>query len=80
MEMGICSGNVPFPPLLHVRELPEFSYLLYLDRSKWPRCLLWHGRLPGLRCDGERDSWAASSGQLACLELESSLYPLESSG
>ena len=50
-----------FPPLLHVRELPEFSYL---------------------SCDGERDSWAASFGQLACLELERCLggYPLDSSG
>ena len=37
-----------FPPLQHVRDLPEFSFLMSLDRSKWPRCLLWHGWLPGL--------------------------------
>ena len=28
----------PFLPLQHVRELPEFAYLMSLDRSKWPRC------------------------------------------
>ena len=43
-----------FPPLLHVRELPEFAYLMYLDRSKWPCCLLWHVLLPGLSCGDER--------------------------
>ena len=36
------------PPLLYVRELPEFPSLMALDRSRWPRCLLWHGWLPGL--------------------------------
>ena len=29
-----------FPPLLHVRELPEFTSLMAHDKSKWPRCLL----------------------------------------
>ena len=37
-----------FLPLQHVRDLPEFAYLMSLDRSNWPRCLLWHGWLPGL--------------------------------
>ena len=37
-----------FLPILHVRDLPEFAHLLALDRSEWPRCLLWHGWLPGL--------------------------------
>ena len=37
-----------FLPLQHVRDLPEFSSLMSLDRSKWPRCLFWHGWLPGL--------------------------------
>ena len=43
MVMVIYFGNVPFLPLQHVRDLPEFSFLLSLDRSRWPRCLLWHG-------------------------------------
>ena len=33
MEMGIYFGSVPFPPLLHVKELPEFASLMSLDRS-----------------------------------------------
>ena len=67
---------------MYVRELPEFAYLMSLDRSKWPRCLLWHGWLPGLSCNGERDSWAASFCQLDCFELESCLgaYPADCSG
>ena len=37
-----------------VRDLPEFAPLLAMDRSRWPRCLAWHGRLPGLGTAGER--------------------------
>ena len=40
MEMVICFGSVPFPSLQHVRDLPEFSFLMSLVRSRWPRCLL----------------------------------------
>ena len=36
-------GSVLFIPLQHVRDLPEFAFLVSLDRSNWPRCLLWHG-------------------------------------
>ena len=49
-----------FPPILQVCELPEFMPLMARDRSNWPRCLLWHGWLPGLSTAGERDPWAAS--------------------
>ena len=49
-----------FPPILHIRELPEFATLIAQDRKKWPRCLLWHGWLRGLSLAGERDPWAAS--------------------
>ena len=48
MEMVIYFGSVLFSPIQHVRDLPEFNLLVSLDRSKWPRCLLWHGWLPGL--------------------------------
>ena len=34
--------------IFNVRDLPEFASLLSLDRSNWPRCLLWQGWLPGL--------------------------------
>ena len=41
-----------FLPILHVRALPEFITLMARDRSKGPRCLLWHGGLPGLAAAG----------------------------
>ena len=44
-----------FLPILHVRELREFLSLMSLDRSNWPRCLLWHGWLPGPSLYGEKD-------------------------
>ena len=43
-----------FLSLQHVRDLPEFAYLVSLDRSKWPRCLIWHGWLPGLNGIGNK--------------------------
>ena len=67
---GHLFWECPFPPLQHVRELPEFAYLMSLDRSKWPRCLLWHGWLPGLSGFSARDPWATSFGDLASFPLE----------
>ena len=49
-----------FHPRQHVRELPEFAFLMSLDRSKWPRCLLWHGWLSGLNGISLKDLWATS--------------------
>ena len=76
--MVICSGNVLYT-LQHVRELPEFAYLMSLDRSKWPRCLLWHGWLPGLSGIEHGDPWATSFGDLASFHLERCLgaYPVD---
>ena len=48
----------------------EFAYLFTLDRSKWPRCLLWHGWLPGLNGSGTKDPWTTSIGDLASFHLE----------
>ena len=56
--------------LRHVWDLPEFAYLTSLDRSKWPRCLLWHGWLPGLNGISSKDPWATSIGDLASFHLE----------
>ena len=36
-----------FTAIQDVRDLPEFAFLMSLDRSNWPRCVLWHGWLPG---------------------------------
>ena len=68
-----------FPPLQHVRDLPEFSFLMSLDRSKWPRCLLWHGWLPGLNGMLGDKPWALSFSELASFHLESCLgaYPVD---
>ena len=59
-----------FSLLQHVRELPEFAYLLSLDRSNWSRCLLWHGWLPGLNGISDKEHWATSFGDLASFHLE----------
>ena len=69
-----------FFSILHVKELPEFVSLLSGDRINWPRCLLWHGLLPGLSGVGRRDPWAASFGQLACCELERNRVSGDNSG
>ena len=71
-----------FHPLQHVRDLPEFSTLMSLNRSNWPRCLLWHGWLPGLSGLGDKDPWASSFGDLASGNLERCLgaYPVDLSG
>ena len=68
-----------FLPLQHVRELPEFAFLMSLDRSKWPRCLLCHGWLPGLNGMMNDKPWALSFGELATFHLERCLgaYPVD---
>ena len=50
-----------------------------LDRSKWPRCLLWHGWLPGLNGMLGNKPWASSFGELASFHLEGCLgaYPVD---
>ena len=60
----------------------SFFSTMSVDRSKWPRCLLWHGWLAGLSCDDVRSPWAASFGQLSCFELERCLgaHPVDRSG
>ena len=40
--VGHYFGSVSLS-ILHVRELPELVSLMSLDRSNWPRCLLWQG-------------------------------------
>ena len=50
---GHLFWDCPFPPLDEIREHPEFHGLLEMDKSYWPRCLLWHGWLPllsGVTC------------------------------
>ena len=51
------------------------------DRTHWPRCLLWHGWLPGLSSRTLGTPWAIASGDLAssCLENAFGPYPLSAS-
>ena len=69
MVMVIFWENVPFPPLVKIRENPEFHDLMRMDKAPWPRCLLWHGWLPMLSgVDG-----ASLLGQLMLLKVLSHL-------
>ena len=45
---GHLFWDCTFPPFVELRNQPEFLPLLSRDRTHWPRCLLWHGWLPGL--------------------------------
>ena len=69
--------GVYFSPLQRVKDLAEFATLMSLSRSNWPRCLLWHGWLPGLSGLSDNDPWASSFGDLAFGNLERCLgaYP-----
>ena len=69
--MVICSGNVP--PLIEIRENPEFHDLVRMDKAHWPRCLLWHGWLPMLSgCNGV-SSWAGNASESASYLVEAAL-------
>ena len=45
---GHLFWDCTFPPFVELRNQPEFLPLMSRDRTHWPRCLLWHGWLPGL--------------------------------
>ena len=64
MEMGIFLGECTFPPLVEIRENPEFHDLMGMDKAHWPRCLLWHGWL---------SPWAETAASGAGHLLESAL-------
>ena len=38
-------GECTFPPLVEIRENPEYHDLMRMDEDHWQRCLLWHGLL-----------------------------------
>ena len=71
-----------FSSLQHVGELPDSLYLMSVDRSNWPRCLLWHGWLPGLSGISDKDLWATSFGDFVSCHLERCLgaYPVDFDG
>ena len=79
---GHLFWECPFSPLSlqHVRELPEFAFLMSVDRGKWPSCSLWH--LFGLNGMVIDEPWALSFGDLASFHLERCLgaYPVGFAG
>ena len=46
MVMVTPFWDCTLPPLVEIREHPEFHGLMEMDKSRWPTCLLWHGWLP----------------------------------
>ena len=54
-------GECTFPPLVEIRESPEFHDLMSEDKAHWPRCLLWHGWLPMLSGVNGASPWAADA-------------------
>ena len=51
-----------FPPLVEIRENPEFHDLMRMDEGHCSRCLLWHGWLPML---SGASPWAANASESA---------------
>ena len=62
-----------FPPLVEIRESPEFHDLMREDKAHWPRCLLWHGWLPMLSGTNRGSPWAADASEAACYMVEAAL-------
>ena len=79
MVMVIYFGNVLFSLSSMFGIFLNLLFLMSLDRSNWPRCLLWHGWLPGLQGIGQREPWALSFGDLASFHLKRCLgaYPVD---
>ena len=59
-----------FPPLVAIRENPEFHDLMRLDKTRWPRCLLWHGWLPMLSGVNGASPWAVDAFESAAYSVE----------
>ena len=77
--MVIYFGNVLFSPFSMCVSFLSLKFLMSLDRSEWPRCLLWHGWLPGLNGMMDDKPCALSFGELASFHLERCLgaYPVD---
>ena len=54
-----------FPPLVEIRENPEFQDLIRMFKAHWPRCLPWHGWLPMLSVVNGASPWAADASERA---------------
>ena len=71
--MAICFGIALFHLLLRFVKILKFHELMEMDKSYWPRCLLWHGWLPLLSGVNLGSPWALDVAQGASNLLESAL-------
>ena len=62
-----------FPPLVEIRENPEFHDLMRMDKAHWLRCLLWHGWRPLLSGESAASLWAADASESAGYPVEAAL-------
>ena len=62
-----------YPPLVAIRDSPEFHDIVSLDQASWPRCLLWHGWLPALSGSDFGNPWAGDVADAATKRLEVAL-------
>ena len=62
-----------FPPLVEIRENPEFHDLMREHKAQWPRCLLWHGWLPMLSGVNGASPWAGTASEGAFYLVETAL-------
>ena len=61
------------PPLVEIRENPEFHDLMRMDKAHWPSCLLWHGWLPMLSGVNGSSPWAVDATESASYLVEVAL-------
>ena len=71
--MVIFFCECTFPPLVEIRENPEFHDLMNMDKGYWPRCLLWRGWLPMLSGVNGASPWAAGASESASYLVETAL-------
>ena len=72
MEMGIFLGTF-LPPLVHMRGSLKCHFIVILDKTNWPGCLLWHGWLPALSGRALGNPWAGDAHAVAKNRLEIAL-------
>ena len=66
MVMVICFGKCTFPPLVEIRENPEFHDLMREDKAYWPR-------FPMLSGVNGASPWAADASESAGYLVEAAL-------
>ena len=70
---GHLFWDCSFPPLVVIRDSPEFHDIVSLGRAFWPGCVLWHGWLPALSGSDFGCPWAGDVADAASKRLEVAL-------